>query len=101
MSSPTPTQGTPGPSKSTAAAHEAPQEARIEEVLSTCPKELRDRYRPYATAVVTRKDAPRTKAIRLKCLECCAWQLAEVSRCHLEGCALHQYRSGGTAEVVE
>lgn len=36
----------------------------------------------------------RAKAIRLKCLECCCGQAAEVRRCHIESCALWRYRMG-------
>lgn len=36
----------------------------------------------------------RAKAIRLKCLECCCGQSAEVRRCHIESCALWRYRMG-------
>ena len=34
------------------------------------------------------------KAIRLKCLDCCAGQAAEVRRCHIEKCPLWKYRFG-------
>lgn len=34
------------------------------------------------------------KAIRAKCLDCCAGQVAEVRRCELRNCPLHQYRFG-------
>lgn len=34
------------------------------------------------------------KAIRLKCLDCCAGQVAEVRRCELEKCPLFCYRMG-------
>ena len=36
----------------------------------------------------------RAKAIRLKCLDCCCGQAAEVRRCHIESCALWRYRMG-------
>lgn len=36
----------------------------------------------------------RAKAIRLKCLDCCCGQSAEVRRCHLESCPLWRYRMG-------
>lgn len=35
-----------------------------------------------------------TKAIRAKCLDCCAGQQAEVRNCHLKKCALWRYRMG-------
>jgi len=34
------------------------------------------------------------KAIRAKCIDCCANQLAEVRRCHLTDCPIHPYRMG-------
>lgn len=34
------------------------------------------------------------KAIRLKCLDCCAGQVAEVRRCTVEKCPLFCYRLG-------
>ena len=36
----------------------------------------------------------RSKAIRLKCLDCCAGQSAEVRRCPATNCALWRYRMG-------
>ena len=34
------------------------------------------------------------KAIREKCLDCCAGQIAEVKVCPSESCALHPFRFG-------
>ena len=34
------------------------------------------------------------KAIRAKCRDCCADNVAEVRRCHIVDCALHEYRMG-------
>ena len=34
------------------------------------------------------------KAIRAKCLDCCAGQRNEVRMCTVEKCALHEYRLG-------
>ena len=34
------------------------------------------------------------KAIRAKCLECCAGQYHEVRFCKVKGCALYEYRFG-------
>ena len=34
------------------------------------------------------------RAIRLKCLECCAGQFSEVRECLVESCPLHAYRMG-------
>ena len=36
----------------------------------------------------------RSKAIRLKCLDCCAGQSAEVRRCPATNCSLWRYRMG-------
>ena len=36
----------------------------------------------------------RSKAIRLKCLDCCAGQAAEVRKCPAEKCPLWRYRMG-------
>lgn len=34
------------------------------------------------------------KAIRAKCLDCCAGQVAEIRRCTVENCPLFPYRMG-------
>ena len=36
----------------------------------------------------------RAKAIRMKCLDCCADQLAEVRKCPATNCPLWRYRMG-------
>ena len=36
----------------------------------------------------------RSKAIRLKCLDCCCGQSAEVRRCPVTDCELWRYRMG-------
>ena len=36
----------------------------------------------------------RGKAIRLKCLDCCCGNTAEVRRCNITECPLHRYRLG-------
>lgn len=36
----------------------------------------------------------RSKAIRLKCIDCCCGNMAEVRRCPVENCALWRYRMG-------
>lgn len=36
----------------------------------------------------------RSKAIRMKCLDCCADQLAEVRKCPATNCPLWRYRMG-------
>ena len=36
----------------------------------------------------------RSKAIRLKCLDCCCNQPAEVRKCQIQNCPLQRYRMG-------
>lgn len=36
----------------------------------------------------------RSKAIRLKCIDCCAGNMAEVRRCSATNCPLWRYRMG-------
>lgn len=36
----------------------------------------------------------RAKAIRMKCLDCCCGQQAEVKSCHINTCALWRFRMG-------
>lgn len=40
------------------------------------------------------KRVTRAKAIRLKCLDCCCGNTAEVRRCEIKDCALWRYRMG-------
>lgn len=40
------------------------------------------------------KRISRTKAIRLKCLDCCAYQSSEVAQCISYDCPLWRYRMG-------
>jgi len=56
-------------------------------VLETCPE---DRVALHASKRDRLEKAPNTRsvAIRLKCLECCAWQPAEVRNCQIVNCAL-------------
>lgn len=64
-------------------------------VLETCPESSRSVYRGMAGRIGRSKKA----AIRLKCLECCAWQAAEVKRCQIVNCAL--WGLGGQAAAPE
>lgn len=43
----------------------------------------------------------RGKAIRLKCLDCCCGNSAEVRRCPATGCPLWRYRMGSEKKAVE
>lgn len=47
----------------------------------------------------------RSKAIRLKCIDCCGGNMAEVRKCPAENCPLWRYRMGkeikdGTYEEI-
>lgn len=42
----------------------------------------------------------RSKAIRLKCLDCCCGNSAEVRRCDLKKCPLHPYRMGNEKKAA-
>jgi hypothetical protein len=59
----------------------------IDDLLGTCPPEKREIFRKTARRVL---NGPRQRqaANRIKCLECCAWQIREVTNCHIKGCAL-------------
>lgn len=56
--------------------------------LSTCPAQKRSRYRRSAE----RSRRERGEAIRLKCLDCCAWDTREVKRCEIRDCPLWPFR---------
>lgn len=43
----------------------------------------------------------RGKAIRLKCLDCCGGNNAEVRRCPAENCPLWRYRMGSEKKAEE
>lgn len=55
-------------------------------VLATCPENQRERHKKRAAAVVSKRS--KAAAIRLKCLECCAWQMVEARNCEIRDCAL-------------
>jgi len=42
----------------------------------------------------------RGKAIRMKCLDCCCGNSAEVRRCHIKDCPLWRYRMGSEKKSV-
>lgn len=48
----------------------------------------------------TGKKITRAKAIRLKCLDCCCGNSAEVRRCPASDCPLFVYRMGREIKVV-
>lgn len=43
----------------------------------------------------------RRKAIRLKCLDCCGGNSAEVRRCPAENCPLWRYRMGTEQKAAD
>ena len=47
------------------------------------------------------KPVGRAKAIRLKCLDCCCGNNAEVRRCPVEKCPLFPYRMGRTPKGIK
>ncbi len=55
----------------------------MRDVLATCPEDLKPRHEGKVKMI-----HQKAKAIRLKCLECCAWQEAEVRACKIVDCAL-------------
>lgn len=68
------------------------------DVLATCPSERRERYERRAQLASGPARGGRLRAaIRLKCLECCAWNEAEVRRCEIKSCAL--WGLGGQADA--
>ena len=44
--------------------------------------------------IPTKKRLSRARAIRLKCLDCCAYQIVEVRLCPSADCPLWRYRMG-------
>jgi hypothetical protein len=53
--------------------------------LGTCPPELKVRYEK---AALRAQNGSLAAILKLKCLECVAWQQSEVRRCEITGCAL-------------
>ena len=67
-----------------------PSGTRVAALLHTCPSQAKWIYAVRAEKVANGSQA---EAIRLKCLECCCFNAAEVEKCPIEGCALHDFRS--------
>ena len=44
--------------------------------------------------VIQEVDLTPIRAIRLKCMDCCCFDWAEVRECELTECSLHSYRMG-------
>ena len=63
---------------------------RVAALLHTCTPSTKWIYAVRAEKVAK---GSQSEAIRLKCAECCCWNAAEVERCPIEGCALHEFRS--------
>jgi hypothetical protein len=66
---------------------------RVNLLLATCAPEDRHKFEETARRALY-GPASRKWAMRLKCLECTAWQIAEVARCEIKGCALWTFRAG-------
>ena len=52
------------------------------------------KHKFLAKAGLTEKTLTPLTAIREKCMECCAWQPSEVTRCPASDCALWPFRLG-------
>lgn len=72
--------------------------SRSADLLSTCPHDQRSRYEKMAARA---ESGSRAAAMKLKCLECCAWSQAEVGRCQIRSCSLWRYRSAAKKEESE
>lgn len=72
------------------------QEAMLTEYVSFCVPELHK----TATERVLHKQLARSAAIRIKCLQCCNYERAEVAYCPVITCALHAVRPY-TGKVVD
>jgi len=64
--------------------------------LGTCPPGRRSYYEKMATRAT---EGSLRACIKLKCLECCAWYLAEVRKCEIHECALWGTRLTGLKRV--
>lgn len=64
--------------------------------LETCPEAKRARFRNGAEKAAR---GSRANAIKLKCLDCCCWNYAEVRRCEIRGCPLWPFRPGAKAQA--
>lgn len=49
---------------------------------------------------VLARELTRSQAVRLKCLDCCNGQIAEITRCAVRDCPLYPYRGGPARKIV-
>jgi hypothetical protein len=63
--------------------------------------DLAERYRGAYRRAVEGGASARKAAIRSKCLDCCCWQEAEVSKCTITYCPLWPFRMAGTAQAAK
>lgn len=60
----------------------------MRDLLATCPEDKKKRYQKLADQAL---NGSRASAVKIKCLECCAWQYAESRTCQITDCALHGF----------
>ena len=63
---------------------------RVAALLETCPSGAQWQYAVRAEKVAK---GSQSEAVRLKCLECCCFNAAEVEKCPIVGCALYEFRN--------
>jgi len=51
-------------------------------------------YKKALNSIKNKKMIPLLRVIRLKCLDCCCWQIAEVKLCPSDDCILWDFRMG-------
>lgn len=61
--------------------------------LELMPEDLAATWKRSAENRAKVADRQPKAAIMLKCLDCCAWQPAEIRKCELSGCALWALRA--------
>ena len=61
---------------------------KVEEYISAS---VPDKHKT-ATGRALRAQVPKSVAIKVKCLQCCGYQLAEIALCRVVTCALHPVR---------
>ena len=56
--------------------------------LATMPSDLPESQKRYYAKLAEKAPTQYRSAVKLKCLECCAWDRGEVKRCEVSGCPL-------------
>ena len=59
--------------------------------LATCPK----KWRPRFEALARKSPKSLISAIKLKCIDCCAWERPEAKKCHITSCPLYMLNLRG------